>query len=128
MSFPAEEHFYRGLGRYLHRRTVQGMVPDLVTWKKSKDMGAIIGFDQGAAAGAPPPAVDKLHPRLIELVDVAKLRGRIAALPAEANNHHLLQHFELQRDLRAVRKLDLWLKQRFPDECPGSGGTPRPQP
>lgn len=128
MSVPAEEHFYRGLGRYLHRRTVQGMVPDLVTWKKSKDMGAIIGFDQGAAAGAPPPAVDKLHPRLIELVDVAKLRGRIAALPAEANNHHLLQHFELQRDLRAVRKLDLWLKQRFPDECPGSGGTPRPQP
>lgn len=114
MSFPAEEHFYRGMGRYLHRRTVQGMVPDLVTWKNSKDMGAIIGFDQGAAAGAPLLAVDKLHPSLVELVDVAKLSGRIAALPAEANNHHLLQHFQLQRDLRAVRNLDLWLKQRFP--------------
>ena len=113
-SFPAAEHFYRGMGRYLHRRAIQGVVPDLVTWKRSKDMGAISRADQGAVADFTPVAPEALHPRLIELLDIERLNRRIAAGSEAGSNHGSQLHFERERTLRAVWNLDLWLKQRFP--------------
>ena len=44
LSIPSEENYYRGMGRYLHRRAIDGIVPKMVTWKQSKDMGAAICF------------------------------------------------------------------------------------
>jgi asparagine synthase (glutamine-hydrolysing) len=122
LSFPAEEHLYRGMGRYLHRRAINGVVPDLVTWKRSKDMGAIIRADHGPVAESTPLAVEALHPRLIELLDVQRLHEKIAARPAVTSNNHQRLFFE--RDLRTIRNLDLWLKQRLPVDSRNQGLDP----
>lgn len=122
-SVPAEEHYYRGTGRYLHRRAIQGVVPDLVTWK-SGSMGTIICTDPGVDDAFGPLAADALHPRLIELLDLAGLHRLIGARPKTLsnNNHHL--YLDIEMVLRAVRNLDLWLKQRFPGECRVQGEVP----
>jgi asparagine synthase (glutamine-hydrolysing) len=123
LSIPAEEHFYRGMGRYLHRRAIQGVVPDLVTWKRSKGMGNIIRNDQGGVDSAP-FAVDKIHPRLLELIDVEKLREQIATGSWVRSPDRNNLDFQKRRNLRLVRNLDLWLKQRFPIAPPDQGAAP----
>jgi asparagine synthase (glutamine-hydrolysing) len=45
LSIPAKENYFRGMGRYLHRRAIDGVVPDLVTWKQSKNMGNQVRVD-----------------------------------------------------------------------------------
>jgi asparagine synthase (glutamine-hydrolysing) len=125
LSFPPEEHFYRGMGRYLHRRAIQDVVPDLVTWKKTKDMGAISRSDHGTVENFTTVAPEALHPRLIDLLDLERLKRRLAARPEAAGNNGCHLHLEIQRDFQAVRNLDIWLKQRLPvtsrNQCASSG-------
>jgi asparagine synthase (glutamine-hydrolysing) len=114
LSIPGEEHFHGGLGRYLHRRAIDGVVPDLVTWKRSKDMGALLRADHGGGAEATPFAPDTLHPRLIEVLDVEKLNQRIAARAGAASNDPHHADFRIRRDIQIIKTLDLWLKQLLP--------------
>ena len=77
LSIPAKENYFRGMGRYLHRRAINGVVPDLVTWKKGKDMGNIVdGFHPGQKDMDTMSKTD-LHPELARLIDVKKLDRQI---------------------------------------------------
>ena len=113
-SIPSVEQFHQGMGRYLHRRAIAGVVPDLVTWKRSKYMGplvrsALLPFIDPAAL-----SVEALHPRLLELIDADRLRQRLDLCPQAGGNGLHPWQLELVRDLRALGNLDSWLKQRFP--------------
>jgi asparagine synthase (glutamine-hydrolysing) len=72
-----------GIGRYLHRRAIKGVVPQRVAWKPSKDMGyenylrkARIRWVAQVAEDARALDAD-LHPLLDELIDRSKLRETI---------------------------------------------------
>ena len=73
----------KGIGRYLHRRAIDDVVPKQVAWKPSKDMGyaqlhqernatGIIQTGEGARALEP-----SLHPALEFLIDRDKFRNQI---------------------------------------------------
>ncbi|MDA8429937.1 MAG: asparagine synthase-related protein [Geobacteraceae bacterium] len=111
LAIPSEENFYRGMGRYLHRRAIDGVVPDLVTWKPGKDMGAFMGPAQGDTDQLLQLDPSKLHPALTKHLDTDKLRRQAeqltASLTAPPGDNKRFQH---TRNIRAVKQLDTWLK------------------
>jgi len=122
LSIPAAEHFYRGMGRYLHRRAVQGVVPELVTWKRSKDMGHQVR--SGDEVNTAQFALDEIHPCLLQLIDVEKFREQIATGSWVRGPHRNNLDFQKSRNFRLVRNLDLWLKQRLPVDSRDQGEAP----
>ena len=120
-QIPSQEHFYRGMGRYLHRRAIEGIVPDLVTWKKRKYMGDnILRSMSGPVGGQKKPVCERngfsfssLHPQLRELIDEKrftrqqKLAGTVAddVLP----NAVIISRL----NLTDLNRLDRWLKKDF---------------
>lgn len=113
LSTPSIEKFGpRGIGRYLHRRAIDGVVPHEIAWKPSKDMGAPL--NGGHDLATPPRDLTTarrhaahLHPTLAALIDRDKLRARIQA--AEAGTLDLNQSVAFRTSLRALRALNLWL-------------------
>ena len=79
LSIPSEENYFRGMGRYLHRRAIDGVAPDLVTWKKGKDVGNIMGPEH-SGQDMDMVSITDLHPELIKLIDVKKLHEQVTAM------------------------------------------------
>lgn len=71
---PAIEKRHRTMGRYLHRRAVAGSIPDMITWKRTKDMGRVIG---GLADRSLPDPLTATNtpPDLASLLDFTKLHN-----------------------------------------------------
>lgn len=113
LSIPAEEHFYRGTGRYLHRRAIESAVPDSVTWKITKDMGNPI-YNGHKNTAAHQFTVNALHPLLSEVIDEEKFRVQYAAVcQAESIRSDDLA-FGIRRNIRNTVILNLWLKRLLP--------------
>jgi asparagine synthase (glutamine-hydrolysing) len=110
LSVPANENYYRGMGRYLHRRAVQGIVPDKVAWKSGKDMGNPVGMDGAPETKTPPFRVPDLHPHLAGMVDTDKLARQIGEM-ASAQAPSAVVRFQAARNIQRVAALDLFLKQ-----------------
>ena len=71
-----------GMGRYLHRRAVHGVVPPRITWKPDKDLGPRLA--RGGPVRPLTAALERarkldraLHPALDDLVDKRVLREQI---------------------------------------------------
>ncbi len=104
----------KGMGRYLHRRAIDGVVPKRVAWKPSKDMGYGQLHQKMQESGVIQIAKDareleaNLEPALAELIDLEKLRTQIA----RAEQGHVSQEFAFffRRGIRAMQWLDGWLK------------------
>lgn len=111
LSVPSKENYYRGMGRYLHRRAVDGIVPDSVVWKKGKDMGSMIRQDTGSVCNRTPITVSDLNPLLIDTLDSEKLSiqirrwGKVKSL--EKPDIGFIQY---KRNDHAIAVLDNWLK------------------
>ena len=73
-----------GMGRYLHRRAIDGVVPKRVAWKPSKNMGGSVSHDKNMAETLAKTVLyaqrheAHLHPALHDLVDREKLQQQIA--------------------------------------------------
>lgn len=112
LAIPSEEHFYRGMGRYLHRQAIDDVVPKLVTWKQSKDMGAMIG-GQGAKDlnHLRQFTLSNLHPDLAKLLDTDKLQQQIEqfsiVLNAPLGDN---KRFQYIRNIQTAQSLNAWLK------------------
>ncbi|NJD90888.1 MAG: hypothetical protein FIA91_05135 [Geobacter sp.] len=99
------------MGRYLHRRAIAGIVPDLVTWKQDKGMGP----PHEETKHMPQLDLDSLHPALAETIDLEKLRYQLNSLetPGSKPEHsQLLSH----RSIRTVKQLDDWMKHQLCEE------------
>jgi asparagine synthase (glutamine-hydrolysing) len=111
LSIPAVENFHRGMGRYLHRRAIDGVVPKLVAWKPGKHMGAIPGGqDARDTDHLRQFTLDALHPALAMHLDTDKLQQQVEQLPAIlaaplGDN----KKFQNTRNIRAVISLGEWL-------------------
>lgn len=111
LSIPSEENFYRGMGRYLHRQAVAGIMPDMVTWKQTKDMGRVIGPDHGDIDHLLNFSLTGLHPAVAEYIDTGKLNLQLKQLASLSRVERLDKKWNLfKRNLRAAGNISDWLK------------------
>lgn len=103
-----------GIGRYLHRRAIDGVVPRRVAWKPGKDMGyenhlrkARIRWVAQAAEDARALDAD-LHPLLDQLIDRSKLRETIKL--AESGLATPEFTFSCRIGVGGLKWLDRWLR------------------
>jgi asparagine synthase (glutamine-hydrolysing) len=104
----------KGMGRYLHRRAIQDVVPGRIAWKPSKDMGYAALHDEiraarlMAAAGRMNRLDAQLHPGVAALLDRSKLQRQVHDALQGQGDHDFLFMFETT--VNAIRWLDAWFK------------------
>ena len=113
LRIPSEENYFRGMGRYLHRRAVDGVVPKIVTWKKSKDMGNLVRSDFHGELSVGPSFVDELHPELKDMVDPGKLTAQVRTMDQCETPKNRGLFFQIKRNIRNLKIIDYWLKQNL---------------
>jgi asparagine synthase (glutamine-hydrolysing) len=110
LSTPAIEKFGPGgMGRYLHRRAIHGVVPAKVAWKPSKDMGMPVGGLDGVApaAGAAAAARERIPAEVAAVIDPAKLDRELALLEENPSRE---TRTTIGSTVRALGRLSLWLE------------------
>jgi asparagine synthase (glutamine-hydrolysing) len=120
LSIPSEENYHRGMGRYLHRRAIQGVVPDLVTWKRSKDMGSAAASLQHmpakpAKSSSPVKIVNaELHPELLKLIDNKKFQRQLDDVLQQNRDMSFDKIYQYRRNISSVNWLNEWLWRTSP--------------
>ncbi|MGE5493526.1 MAG: asparagine synthetase B family protein [Actinomycetota bacterium] len=116
LSTPSLEKVGNGMGRYLHRRAIEGIVPPKIQWNRRKDMGDW-GFRNGwrsenmkhlARLGAEEAA--NMHPAVAELVDKEKLSRQIDNARDGLDEQNFC--FMFTRNILSLRWLNRWLYRR----------------
>ncbi len=110
LSIPSQENIYRGMGRYLHRRAIDGVVPQLVAWKQGKDMGMVTGQREDSWRPLLDLDVSELHPALEEYIDTELLRRQVKQLPSLGNGPGDNRRFQVTRNISSAMKLSAWFK------------------
>ena len=101
------------MGRYLHRKAIADVVPDNITWRRSKYMG-----ERVAPHVKTPSLNSELHPDLVALIDYPKLKKQAKYLTENhANSKNKTQSFSAEKNITGVNQLDNWLKYYFPNGC-----------
>ena len=73
LSVPTEQKFEKGLGRLLHRRSIEHVVPSKVVWKPHKDMGINQSLAMRGILKSPLKYIgDDLHELLVEIIEIGK--------------------------------------------------------
>lgn len=105
------------MGRYLHRRAIEGVVPPMVQWRRSKDMGfrawfqqQLVGPELTTRRQALHAQLDQLSPRLQALVDQDKLRRIAANIPHYARfEDQLRAYMSIYQVTQRLQWLNRWL-------------------
>jgi asparagine synthase (glutamine-hydrolysing) len=104
LSVPSEENFSRGMGRYLHRRAIDGIVPKMVGWKQSKNMGSI-------EAARQPLSIPCLHPAMERFVNIRRLQQQIKDLSALQNSSiSNARRFQIIQNSSAISQASAWVR------------------
>jgi asparagine synthase (glutamine-hydrolysing) len=112
LSTPSIEKKAKGMGRYLHRRAIEGVVPAKVQWKVSKDMGSPVS--EGRPMNLKTAAAElrsNLHPLLEEVLDVDKLSTSASAADDAQVGGRQSKWMELNRQVRKANVLNHWLQR-----------------
>jgi asparagine synthase (glutamine-hydrolysing) len=117
LSTPAiEKYGSKGMGRYLHRRAMEGITPPLVQWKPSKDMGVDSFMKEFQSSQKLQVLAEKLDAELERLpsalqdiVDVPKLKNALMKLNTLHGENLHAAIFSLQRTAHALHWLNRWL-------------------
>lgn len=114
LSTPSIEKFGpKAMGRYLHRRAIDGVVPHNVAWKPSKHMGYAGGRGEwhpaelGTLAKEARRQETYLHPMLDEMIDRQKFREQINLAAQGGVDKSFF--FVFRRSTEAIRWLNHWL-------------------
>ena len=105
LSIPSAEKFHKGIGRYLHRRAIEGTVPKDIVWKAGKYMGERMN----ASAMEETRLHDDLHPDLLPLLNLPRLKKQ--ALEGSSQGR------DFKKNISRVNQLDDWLKYYFEKGC-----------
>ncbi len=112
LSIPSCEKYFRGKGRYLHRRAIVSTVPDAIVAQEGKYMG-------GITAPVPPEPVlhQDLHPGLHEVIDIPKLIQQATQLTpcSDFSEYWSLERFVVHKNIERVNQLDDWLNYFYPE-------------
>lgn len=107
LSIPSTEKYAYGMGRVLHRRAIEDVVPHMVAWKPSKDMGP--PMPQDAWAPALPLKIDELHAELAALIEVDKLAAQLEQLPQLRRDKQPARWFQICSNIDNITWLNQWL-------------------
>ena len=109
-----------GVGRYLHRRAIDHVVPKRVAWKPSKDMGYGQLRQKRESQGMTKLVTSAerheryLHPALVSIIDRTKFKKQIEQ--AKNGKWDETFFFSFARSLSAISWLNLWLYEgKMPD-------------
>ncbi|HZW26302.1 MAG TPA: asparagine synthase-related protein [Gallionella sp.] len=103
-----------GMGRYLHRRAVEGLVPPKIQWNRGKDNMGEKGFKPSwraenlkrmALLGL--EEMGNMHPALVQLVDEQKLSRQIEFARHGSGDQEFFVLFS--RNILSLRWLNRWL-------------------
>lgn len=103
----------KGVKRYLHRKAIDGIVPERVAWKKTKDMGNSLYFRLAQKTVTNKLALmaqklgDEIHPALKELIDYNRFDQQIVVAINEHNSGEFL--YALRFNLVSLFLLNNWL-------------------
>lgn len=97
LSTPTSEKRHRSVGRYLHRRAIEGVVPHEIQWQPTKDMGRALPRDDVDFRATATRIAAHPHPAVAEVVDLDRL--------ANLDPSDVLR----RRELAQVNALDTWL-------------------
>ncbi|MBK2025254.1 asparagine synthase-related protein [Francisella philomiragia] len=107
LSVPNTLKIGKGFGRYLHRKSVEKVVPSKIIWKKTKYMGEPflrkINLDHKVALD------QDLHPQLQQLIDTQKLSEQADKLKELKKSNYELE-LSLMRNILDVNRVSEWLK------------------
>jgi asparagine synthase (glutamine-hydrolysing) len=110
LAIPSEENYFRGMGCYLHRRAIDGSVPEMVAWKQGKSMGTV-NIDGHAIAAGELLDLSGLHPGIKDYVDTVKLEAQLQCMKDLKNTENAdNRKFSILRNIQAVRHIDDWMK------------------
>ena len=106
---PSIEKRRKDMGRYLHRRAMQGRIPDRILWQKTKFMGNHIG-GQINAVRHDPPAFSALPERLRSIIDE---KAYIQQKYAQDNDRNTTTETAVRRNVffYQLEQLSTWLNQ-----------------
>lgn len=108
LSIPSEEKYENGMGRLLHRRAINDVLPEKVVWKKNKSMGEYISAR--SILKVPLISFAALEPTLIKMLDNHQQEKQIKHQKyqeAMEPNACLVQSY---RNAQNLLWLDQWLK------------------
>lgn len=100
-----------GRTRYLHRRAIDGIVPNKVAWKKTKNMGALVNInpiDRTFIIDEINALCRDLPDQLANITPERALRGIVQRLENEPNDE--LLNKRAYKWLRSLKQLTLWLE------------------
>ena len=104
----------RGMGRYLHRRAIDAVVPKRVAWKPSKDMG-YGQLHKAQNQRLQILATDTEHwladlaPALVDLIDQNKLQRQLQQLKQGAGERDQALGFVFTQQIARLHQLHRWL-------------------
>jgi asparagine synthase (glutamine-hydrolysing) len=104
----------RGVGRYLHRRAIDAVVPKRVAWKPSKDMGYGKVIQQGttrlkALASDTERWLPELSPELAQLIDHSNLKRQLEQIKQGAGERDKNLSFFFRKQIGSLHRLHRWL-------------------
>jgi asparagine synthase (glutamine-hydrolysing) len=104
------------IGRYLHRRAIDGVCADKVTWKASKDMGFAAVSSVAETADNRPlfrkalQLMDSVPPALAMIVDVARVRS-MADRGIRQDCRGQAVRMAWSANIRQFELLEIWLRK-----------------
>lgn len=111
LATPTNLKLRSGTGRYLHRRSVEGMLPDKVLWNPSKHMGNLIRPTKTSHLREATQLRADLHPMLAEVLDIGqhvKQAQAIDAAPTRTVGPRWSVH---RRTASAAQAINIWLHE-----------------
>jgi asparagine synthase (glutamine-hydrolysing) len=113
LSTPNIEKFGpKGIGRYLHRRAIDGVVPKRVAWKQNKHMGGKVHNTDNSLDQISFDYDDllfNLAPELSDLINNEKLKNTLQAIKDGKIKPNQKAHQFTFRQIHNLNKLNHWL-------------------
>lgn len=107
LSMPSTLKFHNGYGRYLHRKSVEKIVPKKIIWKRSKYMGE--PFLDKTEIKANLEITDNIHKELVKLINLDKLQTCIKEYNESTQKDKNIS-MVLNRNITNINSVDKWLK------------------
>ena len=119
LAAPSIEKWGNGMGRYLHRRACEGLIPPEIQWCPSKNVGKPYKYNrrvrQEAKLKLLLPIAEALitdpHPRVEKLVNWNKYREQVEQV--KVNPFNKGAWFDFRTNTRLLSTVDIWLKKYY---------------
>ena len=109
LSIPVEEKYAKGVGRFLHKRAVNDLLPEKIVWKSNKSMGAYIS--SRTALDIPDINPLALNSEICKIIDCEKIVDQIYGYKNQSVLALSEERIQLYRNAKNILWLNQWIKE-----------------